>query len=118
MSDKEKMPRVGPPRFSETIAEMSEGDIDRDISDQLRQVVQACEATGKKGKVVITVDVVPGQKLVGVAVTTKTTIPRPALQSSHFFTDERGGLHTENPRQQKMPFDGPRSILPDNKPEN
>jgi len=114
----EKLPRVGPPLFSELVAMMNDGDDDKDIAEQLREVVRACEETGKKGQVSIKINIAPGAKMVGLAFEIKTTKPRPSLQPAHFFSDQAGGLHKENPRQQNLGFDGPKIVTTKTDPEN
>jgi hypothetical protein len=119
MSDADKKdPRIGMRLFSEIVPSLADGDLDREMSSEIAKVVLACEATGQKGKVVLTIEVKPGPKMMGLVTSIKTTAPRPALQPTHLFTDERGGLHTENPKQVKMAY-GPRAVPgPTNDGEN
>lgn len=114
--DENKVRRVGLKPFAEIIEEMSDGDVEKQLTNQLAEVVRACEATKKKGKLTVTFHIVPGPKMMAMAVDIKATIPKPAIESQQFFVDDKGGLHIENPRQTAMPFSsGPKSVTtPDN----
>lgn len=116
-SDKDKMPRVGLRLASEILAEVSGGDVDKEIAVQLAETVQACQNSGKKGKVVLTINVAPGPKMIGLSVDVKATKPRPTLEAALMYTDEKGSLFVENPRQGKL-FDGPKVVNPTNGGEN
>jgi hypothetical protein len=118
MSDKKQSgPRIGIRPFTDVLQDLAGGDVDKELTAQLAELTRACEATKKKGKLVITLNVSPGPKMMGVGVDIKVTIPKTPLESTQFYTADNGGLHMENPRQSKLPFDGPRSI-PSNDPEN
>ncbi len=105
-----KEPRIGLTLFSELATELAQGDFDREVTGELAKIAQACEATAQKGKLVITIELKPGPKMMGVTTSLKSTIPRPPLQTSQLFIDDKGGLHTENPRQTRLAFDGPQVV--------
>jgi len=109
MSDKKKEARIGRRPFTESLQDMAGGDADKELTRQLCDLVSACTERGKKGKMVVTFDVVPGPKLVQIGVSIKTTVPQPALEATQFFVDDTGSLHRENPRQGKL-FDGPKVV--------
>lgn len=117
MNDAKKPPRIGIRPFAEIICDLAQGDIERRLTEELAQVVRACESTSQKGKLVITLSVEPGPKMMCLKIATKQTIPQPAMEATQFFSDDKGGLHVQNPRQTQM-FDGPKSILPTNDGEN
>lgn len=100
MASKEK--RVGLRPFSEILSEMSQGDVERELTAEMAKVANACDETKKKGKLVITIDFAPGPKIMQVAVAVKSTIPKPALESTSFFMDDKGSLSVDNPRQTSM----------------
>lgn len=108
-----KEPRVGLTLFSELAVELAQGDLDREMTGELAKAAQAAEATGQKAKVVLTIELKPGPKMMGVIASVKSTIPRPALQASHLYIDDKGGLHTENPKQSRIPFGEPQIVKPE-----
>lgn len=107
-----KEPRIGLTLFSELATELAQGDFDREVTSELAKAAQAAEATQQKAEVNIKIVLRPGPKMMGVIASIKSTIPRPALQTSQLFIDDKGGLHTENPRQAQIPFGGPQVVKP------
>jgi len=105
-----KEPRIGLTPFSELATELAQGDFDREVTGELAKAAQAAEATGQKAVIDIKIVLKPGPKMMGVIATIKSTIPRPPLQTSQLFIDDKGGLHTENPRQTRLAFDGPQVV--------
>ena len=106
MAAKDKdSPRVGVRQFGEAVGEMAGGDVERALSIQLGELIRACDATKKKGKLTVTLNVAPGPKMMQISADIKATIPKPPIESQTFFCDDKGGLHLENPRQTKMPFE-------------
>lgn len=91
--------------FSNFIAELNHGAIDRVITERLHEIVAACRETGSKGRLSLEVGVAPDPKgnIVMVQVKLKMTKPEPALPGAIFFTSEEGALHAEDPRQMKFP---------------
>ena len=71
-----------------------------EAQQQLQELVKACADTGKKGKLTITLEVIPaeiGTVVVRDDVTAK--LPKPERSSTSFYADEQGALHREDPRQ-------------------
>lgn len=112
MSDKNE-PHVGRRAFGDVLQDLAGGDVEKELTRQLGDLVMACSGTKKKGKLQITINVEPGPKLTAITVNVKATVPQPSLEATQFYTDDAGALHRENPRQQKM-FDGPKIV---SKPE-
>ena len=103
-----QLERVGLRSFSEILIDLASGDVERRLTNDLAELVRAVEETGDKGKLTLTLDVSKGAKLVSVSAKVESKLPRSPLENTSFFTDERGGLHVENPRQGKIawPDDG------------
>lgn len=113
MSSEKKKQRIGLTPFSELATELAQGDFDKEVTSELARAAQAAEATGQEAKINIEIKLKPGPKMMAVLTKIKSTIPRPPLQSSQLFIDDKGGLHTENPRQMTVPYGGPEIVKPE-----
>lgn len=111
MSESKKDRRVGLRPFAEVIVEMSGGDVEKELTQQLGELVRACDAYKKAGSMSIKLLVSPGPKTMQIAAEIKTTLPRKPIDAQQFFCDEQGSLTLDNPRQTDL-FSGPRSIIP------
>jgi hypothetical protein len=89
--------------FAEMLAEMSHGEVDKLATKKLREIIQACKETGKKGSVTITLAIGSDPRLCEIAASVKTTKPEPKVPGQTYYTDEDGNLHNEDPRQMKLP---------------
>lgn len=89
--------------FAELLAEMSHGEVDRLATRKLREIIKACQETGKKGSVTVTLAIGSDPRLCEIAASIKTTKPEPKVPGQSYYTDEDGNLHEEDPRQQKFP---------------
>ena len=96
------MTSIGLRPFSEILGDIGSGDMERRLSSQLAEIVEAVTATGKNGKLVLAITVARDGKMIRVVADSKTTVPRESIEATSFFSDERGGLHRENPRQGKL----------------
>lgn len=96
--------QVGLRPFGEILLDIAGGDFESKLTADLAEVVRAVEETGKSGKIVITLNVVRDAKVLRMTADRKSTIPKESVEATAFFTDERGGLHKENPRQAGLPF--------------
>lgn len=114
--EQSKEKRIGLRPFSEVVTDMAGGDVERELTSLLGEVVRACEGTKKKGKLTITLNIAPGPKLMQMTADIKATVPKTTLEATAFYTDDKGSLTIDNPRQTKM-FDGPRAITGD-KPDS
>lgn len=95
-------PRIGPRPFGVVIAELADGDLERRLTAEFADLVRAVKETSKAGKIVLTIAADTDGKMIRVVADTKVTLPRPAIEGTAFFSDDRGGLHRENPRQTKL----------------
>lgn len=76
-------------------------------SDLLAEVVAAVKREGKKGRLALTIDLVPMSNVPdAVEVTTrlKASPPQPPARATPMWPDEDGRLHRNDPRQQRLPF--------------
>ena len=99
----EAVEKIGRRTFTDVITDIGAGDLERKLSDELENVVNAVIETGKVGKLTVTISVNSEGKMVRVLAESKATIPKEAVESTSFFPDARGSLHRENPRQPKLP---------------
>lgn len=104
------MEKIGRRTFTDVITDIGAGDLERKLSDELQDIVNAVLETGKVGKLQLTISVNSEGKMIRVLATSKTTIPKEPVESTSFFADAKGGLHRENPRQPKLPGMEPRVV--------
>lgn len=82
--------------FSERIAEMSAGWLDRLATEQLAEVIKAVKVTGKKGKITLTLDICPRNTLDGDIVIIKPTlnnkVPKVGADPEVYRTFEDGDM--------------------------
>ena len=91
-----------------TLAELNRGKFLITCSRQLRRVIEAILSTGKKGKVTIALDMVPGVVTQGRATqiditpTVKIEEPMPSQGTSIFFVTADNDLTRDDPEQMAM----------------
>lgn len=95
--------KIGLPAFTDVIANLADGDVERRLTKELAEVTEAAGRTGKAGRLVLTLSVARDGKMMRVVSSSKATIPRDEIEATAFFVDERGGLHRKNPKQLTMP---------------
>lgn len=80
-----------------------------ELSEALRDLVQAVRDTGKKGKLVYTVAVEPAAKTDGRVLMVSDDValkaPESARDASLFFSTDEGRLSRKDPDQEEFPFD-------------
>lgn len=109
--------RVRP--FADVLRSIDKGEPLDEAADLLVAVANAVKDTGKKGKVVVTLNVAPltkendtGQVVVTVAVT--STVPKRPPRPGVFYVDDDGNLTTRYPGQ--IAFDDTQlRVLPERK---
>jgi len=89
--------------FAAFLADFGHGATNKLASAKLREIVQACAATGKKGA--LTIKIVCGSVggLAELRAAITITKPEPALPGGAYYVTETGGLVTEDPKQLKLP---------------
>lgn len=102
--------RVRP--FALTLQEIGAGRLAARVSEQLADLTSAVVATGKKGKITLTIEVAPVKKAnantLMVSGSSKAAIPEPedASPTSVFFATDDGTLSRDDPRQPQLPLRG------------
>lgn len=92
-----------PKRFSETLAEMRGGEVERVLTQALADVCSSVSALGKKGAVTLTLRVEPnGDGAVTILPDVNHRVPKAPIGASVFFVDDAGGLHRSDPRQVEL----------------
>lgn len=97
--------------FADMIKEHGHGDTNRQLTKVLREVIIACEETNAEGTITLTLKVSADKSKGMASIEPKVSVKTPMhpLLSGSYFVGERGSLHTENPRQEKLPL---RTIQP------
>lgn len=99
--------------LSDVIATMRGGSADRAGSDLLAKVVQAVQATGKKGSVTVKIDVAMlkgGDTEMEIRTLFKPNIPVADMPMGIYYADDKGNLHRDNPKQLSMLGDDDKTI--------
>ncbi len=74
--------------------------------EHMAQVVAAVAELQKKGRLTVTLDIVPMKNNTGAAEVTarvKASVPEPSPAATFMWPDEEGRLHRNDPRQQVLP---------------
>ena len=86
-----------------TIEQLDAGNLVDEAGTKLADLVKAVQATGKPGKLSITISV---RKATAdaMAITGKTTLTKPSVPAAEslMFANEEGELSVEHPRQNKL----------------
>lgn len=91
--------------FVATICEVRKGNLTSDASSKLTELVQAVHATGKKGKLILSLDVSPSGDGESVIINGEALarIPKKELKPTTFFYDQDTYLLSrDNPRQREL----------------
>jgi nitrogen fixation protein len=90
-------------KFSDQLAtDFERGQLDHDLTSDLNTLVKAVRATGKKGKIRLTIEVKPcdlNASQVEISNDITLALPRAPRQRTLAFTTEAGTLQREDPRQ-------------------
>ena len=91
--------------FTDVLGELGAGQTLDTLTVDLTDVVNAVKATGKPGDVTLKLTVRPNGAY-GVAILDKITtkVPKEDRGETLFFTDNDGGLHRRDPRQEELPL--------------
>ena len=94
------------PMFDEWVREHSRGTLNEDMTAAIRNVVQAVTDLDKKGTVVLKLTIEPAGRhgrTVAIGGEVEEKPPAPAPELSVYFPDEKGGLHRNDPYQERLP---------------
>lgn len=89
--------------FATFLAEFGHGAPNKQASDKLQEIVHACTLTGRKGKLVLTIEVGAAGGIAELRAKISVTKPEAALPGGTYFATETGALVSEDPRQLKLP---------------
>lgn len=89
--------------FPTWLREFGHGRTAKVLGRRLAEIVLAAEVTGKKGKIVLTIDVASQGGIAEVRASIKATKPEPALLGGAYYVTADGRLVTEDPRQMSLP---------------
>lgn len=98
--------------FALTLQEIGAGRLAARVSGQLADLTAAVVATGKKGSIVLKIEVAPVKKATAntlmVSGSSKASIPEPedASPTSVFFATDEGNLSRDDPKQPTLPLRG------------
>jgi hypothetical protein len=97
--------RVRP--FADVLRDLGRGKVVDEAATMLQQLATSVEETGKKGRLVLTVEIAPMKGDNGaLLVHAKADLKLPASEpiSAVFFTDDVGNLLRDDPRQIQIPL--------------
>jgi hypothetical protein len=100
--------RVRP--FALTLQEIGAGRLAARVSEQLADLTSAVVATGKKGSIVLKIEVAPVKKatantlMVSGSSVAKIPEPEDAAPTSVFFATDDGVLSRDDPHQPQLPL--------------
>lgn len=101
--------------FVDTLKDVRDGELLAELPRKLQEVVEGVQATGKKGRLVITLELTManGGKVCMLTDDIKQVIPDPPKDSTTvFFITDESDLSRRDPRQPKLPqMEGPRGVV-------
>lgn len=106
MSDTNEEAQVRP--FAAVLQELAKGQVHSDASQQLHDLIDAVQETGKPGSLTIKLSVAPIDKGDTSVLLVKGTVASRApsiAPASAFFVDDSGNLSRRDPRQGELPFE-------------
>lgn len=97
--------------FSQQLAYLERGALDVETTELLAELVIAVTATGKPGKLTLTIDLKHDARMNCMEITgsVKAKIPEPARRRTFMFPTGAGELLRDDPEQQKL-FSGPAAV--------
>lgn len=87
-----------------TLTEQRKGKFAIEAAEKLAAVIKACRATGKKGKLVITLTIRPTATEMMLSDNVKPVCPEADAAASVFYDDEDGNLSRTDPNQEELPL--------------
>lgn len=93
--------------ITEALMSLNDGGAMEELATELKSCVAAVTTTGKKGKVTLTLEVIPnGQQAVTVTDKIAVTLPKPDAVATMFYVTDDAGLSRRDPRQPELKMDG------------
>lgn len=90
--------------FAAVLQELNSGRTHTDLSDTLQALVEAVNATGKKGTLQLTLTVEPSKahNAMDVTATVRSKLPEPKQFATIFYVDSGSNLVRNDPRQTEL----------------
>jgi hypothetical protein len=88
--------------ITEVLNVFDDGEAVERLDEDIRDLASRVEATGKSGKITITVKLEKVGRLVEGSLKWKSEAPRPDVGTAMFFVSEEGALQQEDPKQTKL----------------
>lgn len=92
--------------FCEVLRELRYGNSVETLTEKMRELVAAVRKTGRRGKLVLALDVKPASTgdntVLTIADTVKVTMPTVATQDTIFYADQSNVLQRNDPRQPEL----------------
>lgn len=110
MSDTDNTPQDGNEEpqatpFAQILREYRNGTLHDELTQELRDLVAECVDTGKKGKLTLTLTVIPDEagEVISLDAQVNSKPPRHDLPTALFYRDEHNNLRRMNPNQGVLP---------------
>jgi hypothetical protein len=101
--------------FQETILQLNNGATAVELSQKLKELVQAVRATGKGGALALTLKVMPASKgdveVLMLETDVKVRAPQPDRRKNVFFSNEEGLLSRTDPNQMELMLRPTKEVL-------
>jgi len=93
--------------FAAFLQEQRGGGLHGELSDAISEIVAACIEHGKKGQLVLTIDIKANDDGATVVITDKikAVVPQANRGAAIWFVDAAGNLSRRNPAQPELPFE-------------
>lgn len=97
--------------FIDLLKTLERGALLADLEESVREVVREVRATGKKGQVILRMEIERPAKTDDVVVLFRANpskkVPRPDRKTTFLYADEKDDLFTNDPRYHKQTTDPP-----------
>lgn len=94
---------MSPPNdFISILADLDDGNVVNNLTEQLRRITLGVLDTKKSGSVTLKVDVRNEGRTLVVKASVSAKVPQPETESTTFFADDKGYLSKDNPKQQPL----------------
>lgn len=94
-----------PAPFHSWLSELRHGDASIEWSEELAELLLAVQTTGKKGKLLITIEVASQGRSVIVTDKLELKAPKPDPEASVWWVDASGSLVRNDPGQLRLPIE-------------
>jgi hypothetical protein len=91
--------------FIEWLEDHRGGLLDAELTDALAEVVAAVSRYGKTGSVTLTINVAQEGRTIVVSDRVARKAPEESRMPAIYFADAEGGLHRDDPYQQRLPLE-------------